>query len=285
MWNSLKNLVDRKIKDYLGHVGKKKNQTRSCSVGDVVVLLSVDSDIEEYRAESYSTKEPETLEWIDRYFGADDVFYDIGANIGLYTLYAGVKAKCKVISFEPESQNYAKLNQNIFINRLSDLVTPYCLALTDRFSFDRFYLNPSDFSGDGAPAVLAAGGALHSFGETVDYQGEAYSPLHKQGMIGVALDDLWMKYSFDFPTKIKIDVDGLEGKIIQGGRQTLNDPRLTSLLIELTADESHHYAEIMKFIEECGFQLLPPETFNAHSVELQKGTAYANCQNHIFVRG
>jgi hypothetical protein len=53
-----------------------------------------------YRAKTFSTKEPETLEWIDQ---MDDgsCMWDIGANVGLYTIYAAKHRRCEVIAYEP----------------------------------------------------------------------------------------------------------------------------------------------------------------------------------------
>jgi FkbM family methyltransferase len=76
------------------------------------------------------TREPTTPPWI-RSFEPHEVFIDAGANIGLYSVYASVVTGARVYSFEPEAQNYAELNKNIFINGLHETVTAYCVALTD----------------------------------------------------------------------------------------------------------------------------------------------------------
>ena len=66
------------------------------------------------RAFTFETKEPETLNWI-RNFDAEDNLLDIGANIGIYSLYAAYKG-VNVISIEPDALNYALLNLNIRLN-------------------------------------------------------------------------------------------------------------------------------------------------------------------------
>ena len=53
-----------------------------------------------YRADTFSTKEPETLSWIDN-FNSKSNFWDIGANIGIYSCYAAKKKNCNVYAFEP----------------------------------------------------------------------------------------------------------------------------------------------------------------------------------------
>ena len=108
------------------------------------ISIGVRSALELWRCRTYETKEPETLDWIDG-FSKEDVLFDIGANIGLYSLYAG-KRGVRVYSFEPEGQNYAGLAHNCLNNKLSN-VTPYCMALAEREHFDLLFVtstNPGD---------------------------------------------------------------------------------------------------------------------------------------------
>ena len=104
-----------------------------CKVGAESILLDIDSNTQKdgernrelWRAETYETKEPDTIEWIDSFFREGDVIYDIGANIGQYSLYAAKKLKgnCRILAFEPEALNYSKLNKNIVLNNLTDSIT------------------------------------------------------------------------------------------------------------------------------------------------------------------
>ena len=71
-----------------------------------------------YRINTFFTKEPETLNWIDN-FEQNSVFYDIGANIGLYSCYAAEKKNCKVLAFEPSVFNLNLLSKNISLNALN----------------------------------------------------------------------------------------------------------------------------------------------------------------------
>jgi len=69
-----------------------------------------------YRGRDLLKREPDTLYWIDNYMNDNDVFYDVGANIGTYSLYAANKGGLKIFAFEPESSNYYYLNKNIYLN-------------------------------------------------------------------------------------------------------------------------------------------------------------------------
>jgi FkbM family methyltransferase len=114
------------------------------------VHYSVPSRHTLWRARTLETKEPETLAWIPG-FDSSAILVDIGANVGMYTIWAPVMAGVRVFAFEPEALNYAVLNQNIELNDLHDRGTAYCAAL-------------SDATGVGEPFVseLLAGGSNFS---------------------------------------------------------------------------------------------------------------------------
>src|ERR1700751_6054352 len=79
----------------------------------------------------FETREPETLAWIDS-FETPCRFWDIGANIGVLSIYAGLRAGIEVRAFEPAAASYAALCRNIEANRLDDRVQAYCVAVGDR---------------------------------------------------------------------------------------------------------------------------------------------------------
>lgn len=83
-----------------------------------------------WRAATFFDKEPETLGWIQG-FGPGETMLDVGANVGLYSLYAAHRGH-RVLALEPESQNFALMNENIHLNGLVSRVTAYCLALSNR---------------------------------------------------------------------------------------------------------------------------------------------------------
>ena len=79
--------------------------------------FTVPNLLNHFRVESFSTKEPETLKWIDC-FPDNAVLWDIGANVGLYSVYAAKKKNCRVVAFEPSVFNLELLARNIFMNNL-----------------------------------------------------------------------------------------------------------------------------------------------------------------------
>jgi FkbM family methyltransferase len=214
--------------------------TISCAVRNESILLRLDSaeesgagrNYEMWRARSYEEKEPDTLDWIDA-FGALDpsegqvVFYDIGANMGLYSLYAAKRwgDRISVLGFEPEALNFAKLNRNINANRLSGRIIPYCAAIGGRTGLSRFYANR-----------FQPGAALHALGEPITQGAKRFEPGNEQGAVSFTLDDLVYVYGAPTPRYVKIDVDGIEAEIIDGAKRLLSDAGLESVLVEVYMD-------------------------------------------------
>ena len=92
-----------------------------------------------HRVESLHSKEPDTMSWIAS-FEPGDVLLDVGANVGMYSIWAAATRGTRVFAFEPESQNYALLNKNIYFNQLVADVTAYGIALSDEIGFGDLHL-------------------------------------------------------------------------------------------------------------------------------------------------
>ena len=92
------------------------------------------NDIVKWRIDSLYTKEPETLEWIDSFNYKDEIlFWDIGANIGLYSVYASQKHKnIKIFSFELSTSNLRILSRNISLNNLQEKIIINQFPLCDK---------------------------------------------------------------------------------------------------------------------------------------------------------
>ncbi|MDA2909539.1 FkbM family methyltransferase [Nitrospiraceae bacterium AH_259_D15_M11_P09] len=195
----------------------------------MVIKVGISSELEHFRAETYSTKEPETIEWLNWNLKDHDVFFDVGANIGLYSLYAAkFNPQCTVYAFEPESQNFARLCTNISINGLTNII-PCNFPLARRETFDFFYV------GDMQP-----GSALHSFGRMNELRLGAENVPLRQGCLAVTLDALAGKYGLPQPALLKIDVDGIENEILDGGEVVLRSNKLRTVLVELNLPHGGH---------------------------------------------
>lgn len=226
------------------------------------VLLSVESRIE-YETRLHSCKkEPDTVEWIENFLKPGDVFFDVGANVGAYSLVAAkfFDGGVKVYAFEPAFLNYTQLCKNLHLNGCQASVVPLPVALSDKTALGVF--NYHD---------LIPGGALHTFGAAIDHKGEAFEPAFTQHMISYRLDDLIGQFGLPAPNHIKIDVDGIELDVLVGARETLSNPALRSLDVELEAGEG----------ERRITELLTAEGFELHSKHERWTPGMLNC---IFLR-
>ena len=180
----------------------------------------VTSDRTRKRASSLLTKEPATIAWIDG-FSPGEVFWDVGANVGVYTLYAA-KRGCEVFAFEPAYFNFGVLSDNIVANGMSDRVSAYCIALGDTNGIDDLNLSSTD-----------PGSSLHSFSEPITYTGETFSPVARCSVLGMTADAFAHLRGARAPHHIKIDVDGNEAKVLAGAPEVLSRPELSSAMVEL----------------------------------------------------
>ena len=163
---------------------------------------------------------------------SNESFLDIGANIGIYSLYAARKG-LKVIAVEPDALNYAMLNLNIRVNNFGKIIMPYCIAIHDKEKFSSFNINWYEW-----------GGAHNSFDNTLNQVGDKYIPEHSQGIFGISLDSFIQKININ-PNHIKIDVDGNENLIINGAHKLLENKSLLSILIELNEDSNDYNQTIL----------------------------------------
>ncbi|MFA5906254.1 MAG: FkbM family methyltransferase, partial [Desulfobacula sp.] len=113
-----------------------------------------------WRAETFSTKEPETLKWVDS-IKEGSVFWDVGANIGLYSVYAAKRRHCSVWAFEPSVFNIELLARNLYINGLSEQVCILPFALSDILGANQLRMTTTEW-----------GGALSTFGQNFGWDGE-----------------------------------------------------------------------------------------------------------------
>ena len=220
-----------------------------------------------WRVSTFETKEPETVKWIAG-FDTGEVFLDVGANIGLYTIFAAVYSKSKVYAFEPEAQNYSLLNRNIILNNISDKVVAWCCALTDSIIIDKLYMRK-----------LGAAGSGHEFGQEVDTILKPKKAQFAQGSIGLSLDYIISNDAMPYPNHIKIDVDGIEHLVVNGAIKTLSDQRVRSVLIEISPYISEH-KDLIVSMNRLGFEFDEGQVERAR----RKTGSTKNYAEYIFYR-
>ena len=222
-------------------LNSKINRTKRISIKNINFLLHTPTYLTNYRYRTFFSKEPETIEWIDN-FEKNRVFYDIGANVGLYSIYASICKNSKVFSFEPSFFNLELLARNIFSNNMNKKIVIVPLPLNDKISISNFELTSTDW-----------GGALSTFEKGFNDSGEPIDTKFSYKTLGISLDQLVEKFNLPNPSYIKIDVDGLEHFIISGGRSIIS--KASEILLEVNDKFIDQNKKVNYFLNEAGFKL------------------------------
>ena len=178
-------------------------------------------------------KEPWTVAWIEKWIEPGETLYDVGANVGAYSLVAAKApgSGARVVAIEPGYATYAALSDNIVLNAAGDLVTALPVALGARTSLEALHLRD-----------LAAGAAMHDFGGDALDDGRH---VYHQPVITMALDELIERFGLPPATHIKLDVDGTELDVIAGAAATLRSSALRSVLVEMDAGMEQPIADAL----------------------------------------
>jgi FkbM family methyltransferase len=205
------------------------------------LTFSTANALNKFRADTFSTKEPETLQWMDS-MARGSVMWDIGANVGLYSCYAAKARGCRVFAFEPSVFNLEALARNIFLNQLTEQITVVPLPLTDVLAVSNFSLTSTEW-----------GAALSSFGQPFGHDGEPIRKVFEFSTIGLSMVDAIDLLKIPTPEYIKIDVDGIEHLILKGGIPVLQ--RVKSVLVEINDKFTFHADSAREYLREAGLSL------------------------------
>ena len=212
------------------------------------------NDLVSWRIKTFFSKEPETLEWIDNFNYNENkkiIFWDVGANIGLYSIYAAIKWKnIDIHSFEPSSSNLRILSRNVSINDLHNKIFINPIALNDANQNKFQLMNETTF---------LEGSALHSFGSELNFEGKKIDAKNRYKIIGLSMNDYIKYLNQETPNYIKIDVDGIEHLILNGGKKILQSDTLKEICIELNENYIEQTNLSMKILMENNFELFKKE--------------------------
>jgi FkbM family methyltransferase len=197
--------------------------------------------LNKYRVNTFASKEPDTLTWIDS-FKEGSTLWDIGANVGLYSIYAAKVNNCKVFAFEPSVFNLELLAKNININKLSTQITIFPIALSNQSGFNLFKMNNPVW-----------GGALSTFGEDYDQHGNDFKTTFDYTIPGITADKVTTLMAVPMPDYVKIDVDGIEHLILEGCTDILKT--VNSVLIEINDDFGEQSRCSEKYLLQSGLVL------------------------------
>ncbi len=232
----------------------------------------VPNQLTRYRVDSFFTKEPETLEWIDNFIDNKNIiFWDIGANVGLYSIYAAIKFNnIKVYSFEPSTSNLRVLSRNISINNLYNKIFINQFPLTNTNKGHQLMMESN----------FAEGGALHSYGKNLNYEGKKLDIKNNYMLFGFSINYLIKNLNFEIPDYLKIDVDGLEHLILEGGNQFLNDEKIKSISIEINENYQEQLNKVKDLMQSFNYKFIKKNQTKFIKISPE----YQNSFNYIFSR-
>jgi FkbM family methyltransferase len=165
-----------------------------------------------------------------RRVAAGDIVYDVGANVGFYTLLASVLVgpTGHVVAVEPFPRNVSYLRRHLTLNGVTNVI------LVEGAAYDR-------------GGVVRITGGPDSSQIRVDEDGAL-------SVRSFALDDLIFHDGLPAPTAMKIDVEGAEGAVLRGARRLLTEHRP---LIFLSTHGPRAHAECCHLLRGFGYRLRP----------------------------
>ena len=190
------------------------------------------------------SKEPGTIDWIAKEFKPGQIFYDIGANIGIFSIQAArrMEPNGKVYAFEPHSANFTRLVENISCNGLKGVVIPCNFPLQSREGFA--YFNYESTMPGSSNSQLSS-----SLNESDSCQPTVMAELKYATSI-----DRLIECGIILPAHhVKIDIDGNELDVLKGMTGFLKSPqRARTVQVELNG---HRNDEIYELMQDLGYRL------------------------------
>lgn len=147
--------------------------------------------------------------FLERYLRKNDIFLDVGSNIGSYALFCSKKCGCRSYAFEPAPETFAELQENISRNHLQNLIVAYNFALGDKESNVQFTTTL-----DMANHIIVNDSNVKAI-NTVNVKCKR-------------LDEV-----VEYADVIKMDVEGFEPQAIRGADGILKSGKLNVIIVEV----------------------------------------------------
>lgn len=195
------------------------------------------------RARALLSKEPETIAWLRKKLRPSDVFLDIGANVGMFSIFAAkhLSEAGHVYACEPHLPTTIQLLQNVTMNRLEDRVSVISVAASGSDGFSPFHYKRWRQGASGSQLVVVDGPGLRKRVGTELKSGMRVDTMIAEGVIRS-------------PDLIKIDTDGIEVQIVAGMKNLLTGQyRPRSILVEVQQGELQTHRD---FMHACGYTLV-----------------------------
>jgi FkbM family methyltransferase len=204
----------------------------------------------------------EEMSFLLHFLRDDDLFIDVGANHGSYTILASKVIGAKSISFEPVPIICEHLQRNVKLNHIGDKVKCINKAVGSESGVVKIKLN-----------------------DTSSLNHIVHPDENENGAVEVEINRLDDELINENPTLMKIDVEGFEKPVLDGATKTLEAPGLNSVIIELN-EYGNKYGfdenEIIQKLHHFGFK---PYCYDPFQREISALTnKNQNSKNTIFIR-
>jgi FkbM family methyltransferase len=232
---NISNIINRyiSVNEYIKVLLARVTTNRVIAIQDTEATFNIESK-EEY-VELYPNFEHEKpiLEALLTEVRDTDVFYDIGGNIGLYSVMLGQRiAKGEIYAFEPLAGNVRRLEQNLRRNDVNGEV--FEMALSDTTGTTTIFMRNTALVGEGKSTLIPEQEMPHS--RTI------------QSMTG---DDFVADHTP--PDVLKIDVEGAELDVLRGFRETFETHGVRLIYCEVHSESL--VDEIQQFLTDVGFEV------------------------------
>jgi FkbM family methyltransferase len=163
-------------------------------------ILLIDGRSSELSYCFYDILENNLYNFLSKHLKKGDIFIDIGAHIGYYTILASkeVGDKGKVIAFEPSIANFNRLIKNIKLNQCKNVVSE-CFAISNKRAYVKLFTGVDTFT---YSLIQNMKSSLYSFVPSISLDKYVFSKRIK-------------------PKMIKIDVEGDELDVIESGMKVI----------------------------------------------------------------
>jgi FkbM family methyltransferase len=149
----------------------------------------------------------EEMAFVMHFLRSSELFADVGANVGAFTVLAAGVAGARAMAFEPSPDTFKMLMRNIRLNGLRDRVKAIHAAVGRREGMVQF-----------------------SFG--LGTENHVATDAASNGSVAVKMTTLDKELAGNPPTLLKVDVEGFETEVFAGAANTLKQPELRAIIVE-----------------------------------------------------
>jgi len=210
----------------------------------------------------YNSFEKAEIDFLKYFLKEEDVFLDIGANIGLFSLYASniVGESGKIFAFEPTPKTFVRLNSNIELNKKQNIVA----------------LNIGLSNEDGLVDFNVSNDGYDAWNSIVDL--DILVNRNKIKIKFKTLDSFIEEYDLRKISLVKLDVEGWEKFVLQGSHRLLSKTDAPVFLVEFAeknAFKAGYYCnEVFDLMESYGYSWFSYSSINNKLIKEKRRLHY-----------